>query len=117
MVFDGIMDFPVDLNYGYAKLNEWLNSSNVKIRATAMAIVGMFYFEGKYGMQQDYKRAFMCEKQAEELASVGEPYILGYCYLYGLGTKKDVAKAKSYILQSAKEGIEPAIALKKKKGW
>lgn len=117
LIFDGVLSFPIDYEFGFRQLERWRNSLNKRIQAQAYAILAGISFEGKYGAEQDYKLAFKYNCLADELDSAGTAYITGYCYLYGLGTDRNLEKAKQYIIKSANEGIEPAKQLKNKMGW
>jgi len=67
----------------------------------AMVSLGSMYYEGKGGVQQNYKEAVKWyEKAAEKLDEYGLCY-LGYCYYYGREIEIDYEKAYSYFSQSA----------------
>ena len=47
----------------------------------------------------------MVFNQAKKEETALDIYILGYCYYYGLGTKKDLEKAVYYLNKSAELGF------------
>ena len=55
--------------------------------------LGEIYFYGGDGINQDYDKAFMHFEKASELENDWASDMLGTCYLKGLGTSVDYAKA------------------------
>lgn len=117
LIFDGKLDYSIDIKGGLEQLNEWSQSENIFVKAGAFSLLGAMFFEGKYGLQQDYEKAFRYECLAEEYANEGVDYIIGWCYLNGKGVEKDIEKAKYYICKSASDDINPAKKIKEEMGW
>lgn len=117
LIFDGMLDYSIDIKAGLEQLNEWSQSENNFVKAGAFSLLGAMYFEGKYGLQQDYEKAFKYECLAEEYADEGIDYIIGWCYLNGKGVESNLDKAKYYICKSASDGIVSAKKIKEEKGW
>ena len=117
LIFDGLLDYPIEINTGLDQLKVWSQSDNKFVKGGALSLLGAMFFEGKYGLPKDYEKAFNYERLAEEYANEGIDYIIGWCYLNGEGVEKDIEKAKYYIFKSAADGIEPAKKIKRKMGW
>lgn len=117
LIFDGVLDYRIDISTGLDQLKVWSQSDNKFVKGGALSLLGAMYFEGKYGLPQDFEKAFIYECQAKEYANGGIDYIIGWCYLYGKGVEKDIEKAKYYICKSAAEDINPAKQIKQEMGW
>lgn len=65
-------------------------------RADAMAELGVCYYEG-IGTPVDYYDAFFWLEKGQDSCHSKARLYLGYCHLFGRGTKKDLAKAILYL--------------------
>ena len=71
--------------------------------SNAQYFVSTYYFEGSYGVQQDYQK---CRKWAEKSARQNNnrpKYYLGYFYLYGVGTMTNYQLALRYLTEFTNE--------------
>lgn len=68
--------------------------------ANAITVTSDFWFAGYSVIKQNQELAFLYYKKATELNDSGAEYKLGLCYLFGLGTQKDVSLGVSYIKKS-----------------
>ena len=72
----------------------------------AQNIIG-FCYENGYGRYEDHKSAYKMYKKS---SNVWSQYNLARCYLYGIGTKKDINQAVHHFKIAVKVGLKAAQA-------
>lgn len=70
--------------------------------------LGVVYFGGEFGVTQDYALAVSWLKRGVELGNADSAYLLGGCYLEGLGVPPDSAKAIPLLMQAAEQALQPS---------
>lgn len=70
----------------------------------ATSMLGDYYHDGKYGLPQDYGKAFELWHRAAELGDAKAYHSIGYSYEFGDGVDKDEKKAMHYYEQAAMRG-------------
>lgn len=74
----------------------------------AQCTLGMFYYNGDYGVERDYSRAFEWFSKAAQQNNAFALYRLGICYLHGKGVQFDYVKAKECLQKAVDNGSEDA---------
>ena len=62
------------------------------------------YLEGSYGLKKDTVKAFRLALESAEQEDSYGINLLGWCYLYGVGTEKDLQKAQGYFNIAIQKG-------------
>ena len=70
--------------------------------AEAQYKVGLSYFNGKDGFDQDYKKAFEWFSKAYEQSNRDSLFYMGYLYSCGLGVEKDIMIGFDYYFKAHK---------------
>ena len=72
--------------------------------AQAITLVGSYYYEGMFGLPQDYDRAMKLWKQAVELGNAAAYVSIGNWYYFGHGVDRDEKRAVHYFEKGAMGG-------------
>ncbi len=75
------------------------------MNADAITLAGDFWFAGYSVIKQNRELAFLYYKKAAELNDSGAEYKLGLCYLFGLGTQRNIPLGVSYIKKAIDNGM------------
>ena len=111
MYRDGIC---VEKNYSEALrlLKKWLEiDADESNNLYCMTRIGLIYYDGGYGVEQDYAEAHRWFRKAAEKGYAAGMYNVGNDYYYGNGVPKDIDKAKEWLEKARKGGIENAKTL------
>jgi len=102
------------VNQNYQKAFDLFTSSSEKGNTMALGKLGEMYFQGKHVVENPSK-AFELLYQAStcDNPSADAMNMLSSCYRYGLGTKKDLSKADSWLTKAQETGSDEANMIRK----
>ena len=72
--------------------------------AVAMRNLGCYYYDGRYGLKQNYNKALKLFLRAGELGYAASYFNIAQAYLNGEGVERDMKKAKHYYELAAMGG-------------
>ncbi|KPJ91335.1 MAG: hypothetical protein AMJ55_12005 [Gammaproteobacteria bacterium SG8_15] len=99
-----------DVDYDQAA--RWLNNPARKGYNDAQYMLGMIYLKGTKGaIKKDESKAFEWLKKSADDFNTDAIYQVGRMYYYGIGTSKNVDKAKHYLKLAEEQEIEKASQL------
>ena len=96
----------------YPKIIDLINDQNISFeeRLYAKFVTGAYYYFGLGNIQKDWKRAFEIISECASNGHIAAIYDLGANFYYnGVGTEKDVDKAKYYLGIAKDAGLPRAI--------
>ncbi len=96
----------------YPRIIDIINNEELSFeeRLYAKFVTGAYYYFGLGNIEKDDKRAFEIIKECAENGHIAAIYDLGTNFYYsGVGTKKDIEKAKYYLEIAKEEGLPRAI--------
>lgn len=70
--------------------------------------LGMYYLEGKIGLDKDYKKSFFWFHNAALSGNPSGKYNLSWQYVTGDGVTKNYDKAKYWLVEAKKSGVKEA---------
>ena len=74
-----------------------------------MCMLGLLYYDGEGGIEQDYKKAVKFWKSAIKLNEKTSMHNLGECYYFGRGVEQDNINALKWFLISEEYGYKESI--------
>lgn len=92
-----------------AKAAEWMERAIAAGNRDAMNRLGLYLIGFLEGMPKDKKAGVKLLKQAAEKGQVAATWVLGKCYMEGIGVWTNYKKARKYFIQAAGKGSEDAV--------
>lgn len=100
------------LIYAYPRILDLINNQNVlsEERLYAKFVTAAYYYYGLGNVEKDEKKAFEIIQECANEGHIPAIYDLGANFYYnGVGTEKDVEKAKYYLNLACEAGLPRAI--------
>ncbi len=97
-------------DYGFNRVEEGMDLLRQAVQqgdglsAYQLAVV---YLGGEFGVTKDYEQAVSWLKRGVELGNADSAYLLGGCYLEGVGVAPDAAQAIPLLQQAAEQALQP----------
>lgn len=98
--------------YGFNRVEEalaLLHQAAQKGDATSIYQLANVYFYGEFGVQRDLSRGIAWLQRGVELQHADSAYLLGGCYLEGVGVVQDAAKAVPLLELAAEASATPTV--------
>ena len=96
----------------YPKILDLINNKDISLeeRIYSKFVIGAYYYFGLGNIEKDYKKAFEIIYECANKGHIAAIYDLGANFYYnGIGTKKDIDKAKYYLNIAVEENLPRAI--------
>ena len=96
----------------YPKIINMINNQNLSLaeRVYAKFVTGAYHYYGLGNIEKDSKKAFDIIQECANEGHIGAIYDLGANFYYnGVGTERDIEKAKYYLSLASEAGLPRAI--------
>lgn len=82
----------------------WYRKAAAGGDAQSQVDLGVFYYNGSYGLEVDYREAFNWFLKAAEQGDAYAQYLVGRCYGHGWGVEKNEEEAFKWLRLAARQG-------------